>query len=77
MTKRSRDSIAVSPDSELFQRQVSHDVEAVGSQDDVEGSALKKARSFMATLVSERTLSSAAMLTLKGLRCVPFEENQM
>jgi hypothetical protein len=32
-------------------------VEGIGSQEDAEGSALKKARSFMATLVSEVQMS--------------------
>jgi hypothetical protein len=52
MTKRSRDSIIASSHSEPSDRQASNDAEAVGSQEDADGSALKKARSFMATLVS-------------------------
>jgi hypothetical protein len=52
MTKRSRDSIAASSHSEPSDRQLSHHVEGVAEQEDAEGSALKKARSFMATLVS-------------------------
>jgi hypothetical protein len=54
MTKRSRDSITTSSHLELSDRQASNDAEAVGSQEDADGSALKKARSFMATLVSEQ-----------------------
>ena len=52
MTKGPRDSIAASFHLEPYDRQASHDVEGVGSQEDAEGSSLKKARSFMATLVS-------------------------
>jgi hypothetical protein len=53
MTKRSRDIATASSNSEPPDREASHDVEVIGSQEDAEGSALKKARSFMATLVSE------------------------
>ncbi|KAF2824807.1 hypothetical protein CC86DRAFT_407957 [Ophiobolus disseminans] len=53
MTKRSRDSIASSSHSDLPGRQASYDVDGVGSQEDAEGSALKKARSFMATLACD------------------------
>lgn len=52
MTKRTRDSIAASSYSEQSERHASHDGDGIGSQEDAEGSALKKARSFMATLVS-------------------------
>jgi hypothetical protein len=48
MTKRSRDSITTSSHSEPSERHASDEVEG---QDGPEGSALKKARSFMATLV--------------------------
>lgn len=51
MTKRTRDSFAASSHADLAERHASHDGEGVGSQEDAEGSALKKARSFMATLV--------------------------
>jgi hypothetical protein len=58
MTKRARD-IAIAPShSESSERQLSHDAEGMGSQDDAEGSALKKARSFMATLVGEFLLTA-------------------
>jgi hypothetical protein len=57
MTKRSRDSATASTNSEPPDRHASHDAEGIGGQEDAEGSALKKARSFMATLVREVRLS--------------------
>jgi hypothetical protein len=56
MTKRSRD-VAIAPShSEDSGRRLSHDGDGTGSPEDADGSALKKARSFMATLVSEKKL---------------------
>lgn len=52
MTKRSRVSIAASSSSEPSERQLWQDAAGVAEQEGAEGSALKKARSFMATLVS-------------------------
>lgn len=77
MTKRPRDSITASTFSEPLGRQASHDVEGVGSQEDADGSALKKARSFMATLVNQIFRSIRSRLTSPGLRHLPFEEDTM
>jgi hypothetical protein len=60
MTKRPRDSITASSHWEPSDRQASNDAEAVGSQEDADGSALKKARSFMATLVSNQRAQKEA-----------------
>jgi hypothetical protein len=76
MTKRSRNSITASSHSEPSDRQASYDAEAVGSED-AEGSALKKARSFMATLVSDWKRGMSISLTALGLRCVSLKENAM
>lgn len=59
MTKRSHD-IATSSHAGHSDRQASDDVEGNGSQDDANGSALKRPRSFMATLVSVPSLSIPA-----------------
>jgi hypothetical protein len=77
MTKRSRDSTTASSNPEPPDRHTSHDVEGIGSQEDAEGSALKKARSFMATLVSEVQLSPNRVLILLGLRCMPLAKDSL
>jgi hypothetical protein len=77
MTKRSRDSIAASSHSEPSDRQASNDAEAVGSQEDADGSALKKARSFMATLVSDEKRRKSISLNALGMRRVSLKENAM
>jgi hypothetical protein len=77
MTKRSRDSIAASSHSEPSDRQASNDAEAVGSQEDADGSALKKARSFMATLVSDQRRCERIWLNALGMRRVSLKENAM
>jgi hypothetical protein len=51
MTKRSHASISASH-AEPLDRQTSYDGEGSVSHEDGDGSSLKKARSFMATLVS-------------------------
>jgi hypothetical protein len=51
MTKRPHNSIAASPYAASSGRQASYDADGNGSPEDGEGSALKKPRSFMATLV--------------------------
>lgn len=51
MTKRPRDSTEAPSQSGRSGRQASHDVDGNGSQEDADTLSLKKARSFMATLV--------------------------
>jgi hypothetical protein len=77
MTKRPCDSITASTFSEPRDRQASHDVEGVGSLEDADGVALKKARSFMATLVNEAVIFIWPRLTNPGLRYLPFEEDTL
>ncbi|KAH8719173.1 C6 zinc finger domain-containing protein [Phaeosphaeriaceae sp. PMI808] len=53
MTKRPRKSISIPSHSVPLELHASDDVDGIGSQDDAEGSALKKARTFMATLACD------------------------
>ncbi|KAL5113256.1 hypothetical protein ACEQ8H_008872 [Pleosporales sp. CAS-2024a] len=63
MTKRSRDSILAPSDPHFLER--SQDVVGTGSQEDADGTALKKARSFMATLVAEQRISYCKAMNLE------------
>jgi hypothetical protein len=77
MTKRSHAS-AASSQAELTERQTSYDDgERGGSHEDGDGSALKKPRSFMATLVCGRYRILGALLTRRGLRHLQIEEDAM
>jgi len=67
MTKRPRDSITASTYSEPPDRQASHDADGIGSQEDADGSSLKKARSFMATLVRLHILWHALIADVSRL----------
>ncbi|KAL6704122.1 hypothetical protein ACN47E_008785 [Coniothyrium glycines] len=53
MTKRSYGIVAASSYAEPSDSHVSHDAEGIGSHEDVDGSSLKKPRSFMATLACD------------------------
>jgi len=53
MTKRSRDSNIGSSRPALSERQLPNDADGTGSQEDPDGSVLKKQRSFMATLACD------------------------
>ncbi|KAH5299709.1 hypothetical protein HBI12_198020 [Parastagonospora nodorum] len=53
MTKRSRDSVIGSSHPAPSERKTSHDADGTGSQEDADGSVLKKQRSFMATLACD------------------------
>ena len=76
MTKRPHDSIVASPYAARPGRQASHDADGDGSHEDGEGSALKKPRSFMATLVCRyASIPAVSLLNCTGLRYLPIQED--